>query len=79
MTNALVNVHTTPGAINHDYSDRAPAGMDRAKILKFGKKKVLNEKKHLQLLWRKSSFIRQILPHLELTMCSRTSCLYGCN
>lgn len=27
MTNAVVNVHTTPGAINHDYSDRAPAGM----------------------------------------------------
>lgn len=43
MTNAVVNVHTTPGAINHDYSDRAPAGMDRAKILKFGKNKVLNK------------------------------------
>lgn len=43
MTNAVVNVHTTPGAINHDYSVRGPAGMDRAKILKFGKNKVLNK------------------------------------
>lgn len=43
MTNAVVNVHTASGAINRDYSDRAPAGMDRHKILKFGKNKVLSK------------------------------------
>lgn len=43
MTNAVMNTHTTPGAINHDYSNRAPTGMDRAKILKFGKSKVLSK------------------------------------
>lgn len=43
MTNAVVNVHTTPGAISHDYSDRAPAGMDRTKVLKCGKNMVLNK------------------------------------
>lgn len=79
MTNAVMNVHTTPGAIIHDYSDRAPAGMDRAKILKFGKNKALDKEQHLQLLWRKSSFISRIHARLELTMCSRTSCLYVCN
>lgn len=31
MTNAVVNVHTTPGAINHDYSDRPCAGRDSTK------------------------------------------------
>lgn len=79
MTNAVVNVHTTPGAINHNYSDRTPAGMDRAKVLKLGKNKVLDKEQHLQLLWRKSSFISGIHAHLELTMCSRTSCLHVCN
>lgn len=43
MTNAVVNIHTTPGAINHDYSDKAPAGRDRAKILKFGKNTVFSK------------------------------------
>lgn len=43
MTNAVMNTHTTPGAINHDYSNRAPTGIDRAKILKFGKSKVLSK------------------------------------
>lgn len=50
MTNAVVNVHTTPGAINRDYSDKAPTGMDRAKTLKFGKNKVLDKEQHLQWL-----------------------------